>query len=141
MATATVKAARTRTAPKARQTQRLIDGKWCDARSGKTFPTFKPATEEKIADVAEGDAADVDRAAKAARKAFESGDWPKMDARGRGRLLHRLADLVERNVEELAALETLDNGKPISDARAADLPLVIDCLRYYAGWADKIHGD
>ncbi len=143
MATATAKAPRPRTAPapKVRQKQLLIDGVWCDARSGKTFATVNPATEEKIADVAEGDAADIDRAAKAARKAFESGDWPKMDARDRGGLLYRLADLVERNVEELAALETLDNGKPISDARAADLPLVIDCLRYYAGWADKIHGD
>ncbi|HLJ10713.1 MAG TPA: aldehyde dehydrogenase family protein [Planctomycetaceae bacterium] len=141
MATATAKAPRTRTAPKVRQTQMLIDGKWCDAKSGKTFATYNPATEEKIADVAEGDAADIDRAAKAARKAFESGDWPKMDARDRGRLIGRLADLVETNFDELAALETLDNGKPISDARAADLPLVIDCLRYYAGWADKIHGD
>ncbi|HEY2252026.1 MAG TPA: aldehyde dehydrogenase family protein [Planctomycetaceae bacterium] len=141
MATATAKAPRARTAPKVRQTQLLIDGKWCDSRSGKTFATYNPATEEKIADVAEGDAADVDRAAKAARKAFESGEWPKMDARDRGRLLHRLADLVERNLEELAALETLDNGKPIRDARAADLPLVIDCLRYYAGWADKLKGD
>ena len=143
MATATAKAPRPRTAPapKVRQKQLLIDGVWCDARSGKTFATVNPATEEKIADVAEGDAADIDRAAKAARKAFESGDWPKMDARDRGGLLNRLADLVEKNVEELAALETLDNGKPISDARAADLPLVIDCLRYYAGWADKIHGD
>jgi aldehyde dehydrogenase (NAD+) len=141
MATAIAKAPRARTAPKVRQTQLLIDGKWCDARSGKTFATNNPATEEKIADVAEGDAADIDRAAKAARRAFESGDWPKMDARERGRLLHRLADLVERNLEELAALETLDNGKPISDAKAADLPLVIDCLRYYAGWADKLTGD
>ena len=143
MATATLKAPRPRTAPapKVRQKQMLIDGQWCDAKSGKTFATINPATEEKIADVAEGDAADIDRAAKAARKAFETGDWPKMDARDRGRVLNRLADLVEKNVEELAALETLDNGKPISDARAADLPLVIDCLRYYAGWADKIHGD
>ena len=113
MATATAKAPRARTAPKVRQTQMLIDGKWCDAKSGKTFATYNPATEEKIADVAEGDAADIDRAAKAARKAFESGDWPKMDARDRGRLLNRLADLVERNLDELAALETLDNGKPI----------------------------
>ncbi|MBI3863776.1 MAG: aldehyde dehydrogenase family protein [Planctomycetia bacterium] len=119
----------------------LIDGKWCDARSGKTFGTYNPATEQKIADVAEGDAADIDRAAKAARKAFESGDWPKMDARDRGRLLNRLADLAERHLDELAALETLDNGKPVRDARAADLPLVIDCLRYYAGWADKLTGD
>ena len=141
MATATLKAPRAKAAPKVRQTKMLIDGKWTDARSGKTFPTYNPATEEKIADVAEGDAADIDRAAKAARKAFESGDWPKMDARDRGRLLDRLADLVERNIDELAALETLDNGKPLRDSRAADLPLVIDCLRYYAGWADKIQGD
>src|SRR5579872_187465 len=141
MATATAKAPRTRTAPKVRQTQMLIDGKWCDAKSGKTFATYNPATEQKIADVAEGDAADIDRAAKAARKAFESGDWPKMDARDRGRLINRLADLAERHLDELAALETLDNGKPLRDARAADLPLVIDCLRYYAGWADKIQGD
>jgi aldehyde dehydrogenase (NAD+) len=126
---------------KIRQTRMLIDGRWRDAVSGKTFPTINPATEEKIADVAEGDAEDVALAVKAARKAFESGDWPKMDARDRGRLLNRLADLVEQNLEELAALETLDNGKPIRDAKAADLPLVIDCLRYYAGWADKIHGD
>ncbi len=128
------------TAPAVRQTQMLIDGQWCDAASGKTFATFNPATEEKIADVAEGDAADIDRAAQAARRAFESGPWKNMDARDRGALLNRLADLVEQNFDELAALETLDNGKPISDSRAADLPLVIDCLRYYAGWADKIHG-
>lgn len=122
------------------QTQLLIDGQWRPSASGKTFPTINPATEEKIADVAEADAADVDLAAQAARRAFETGDWPKMDARDRGRLLNRLADLIEQNGEELAALETLDNGKPITDSRKADLPLVIDCFRYYAGWADKIAG-
>ncbi len=127
--------------PKVRQTKMLIGGEWVDAVSGKTFPTVNPATEQKIADVAEGDKADVDRAVKAARNAFEGGPWPKMDARDRGKLLNRLADLVEQNLEELAALETLDNGKPIRDSRAADLPLAIDCFRYYAGWADKIHGD
>jgi aldehyde dehydrogenase (NAD+) len=141
MVTASAKAHRSVPVPKVRQTQLLIDGKWVDAKGGKTFATYNPATEAKIADVAEGDAADIDRAVKAARKAFESGDWPKLDARDRGRLVHRLADLVEQNLDELAALETLDNGKPIRDARAADLPLVIDCLRYYAGWADKLHGD
>ena len=143
MATATAEkaaAASIVATPRVRQTKLLIDGEWCDAISGKTFATFNPATEEKIADVAEGDAADVDKAVKAARRALESGPWSKMDARDRGRLINKLADLVEKNVEELAALETLDNGKPIRDARAADLPLVIDCLRYYAGWADKIHG-
>mgnify|MGYP003635937647 FL=1 len=126
--------------PQIRQTQLLIDGKWEDAISGKTFATINPATEEVIAEVAEGDAADIDLAVKAARKAFESGPWSKMDARDRGRLIYRLADLIEENIEELAALESLDNGKPIRDSRAADLPLVIDCLRYYAGWADKIEG-
>ncbi len=126
--------------PKVRHTQCFIDGKWQDAASGKTFATIDPATEETIADVAEGDAADVDRAAKAARRAFESGPWSTMDARDRGRLMYRLADLIEEEIDELAALESLDNGKPVKDARAADLPLVIDCLRYYAGFADKIHG-
>jgi aldehyde dehydrogenase (NAD+) len=126
--------------PKIRQTRMLIGGEWCDSHSGKTFATINPVTEEKLADVALADAKDVDRAVKAARKAFEEGPWPKMDARDRGILLFRLADLVEEHLDELAALETLDNGKPIRDARAADLPLVIDCLRYYAGWADKIHG-
>ena len=128
-------------APKVRRTQLLIDGEWRDSVSGKTFATINPATEEKIADVAEGTAEDVDLAVRAARRAFEDSEWSRMDARDRGRLLNRLADLIEENAEELAALETLDNGKPIRDSRAADVPLVIDCLRYYAGWADKIQGD
>lgn len=128
------------TAPIVRQTKMLIDNEWVDAASGKTFDTINPATEEVIAKVAAGEKEDVDRAVKAARRAFESGPWREMDARDRGRLLNRLADLIEENMEELAALETLDNGKPISDSKAADLPLVIDCFRYYAGWADKIHG-
>jgi aldehyde dehydrogenase (NAD+) len=126
--------------PQVRQTQCFIDGEWVPAASGKTFETINPATEEVIADVAAGDREDVDRAAKAAREAFESGPWPKMDARDRGRLINKLADLIEDELEDLAALETLDNGKPIRDSRAADLPLVIDCLRYYAGYADKLHG-
>ncbi len=131
---------KTFTAPKVKQTKILINGEWRDSVSGKTFPTINPVTEEVIAEVAEGDKADIDLAVKAARNAFENGPWATMDARDRGQLLHRLADLVEENFDELSALETLDNGKPISDSRAADLPLVIDCLRYYAGWADKIHG-
>jgi aldehyde dehydrogenase (NAD+) len=122
------------------QTKMLIDGQWRDSVSGKTFETVNPATEEVIARVAEGDAADIDLAVKAARKAFDSGPWRKTDARDRGRLLNRLADLIESNIDELSELETLDNGKPISESRNGDLPLVIDCLRYYAGWADKIHG-
>jgi aldehyde dehydrogenase (NAD+) len=122
------------------QTQCFIGGQWIPAQTGKTFDTLNPATEEVIASVAEGDAADIDLAVKAARQAFEAGDWPKMDARDRGRLLSKLADLIEEEADELAALESLDNGKPIRDAKGADLPLTIDCLRYYAGYADKIHG-
>ena len=123
-----------------RQTKLLIDGTWRDAVSGKTFETLNPATGETIAHVAEGDKADVDLAVKAARKAFETGPWKKMDARARGRLMNKLADLMEANFDELCLLETLDNGKPINDSRAADVPLAIDCYRYYAGWADKIEG-
>ncbi len=128
-------------APEIRQTGILIGDEFRPSVSGKTFSTVNPATEDVICEVAEGDAADVDLAVRAARMAFESGPWSRMDARDRGRLLNRLADLLEKNFDELAALETLDNGKPISDSRAADLPLVIDCFRYYAGWADKIHGN
>ena len=127
-------------APKIRQTNLLIDGKWVDPVDGGSFDTINPATEQKITEVAEGNAKDIDLAVNAARKAFDSGPWRKMDARDRGILLNRLADLCEKNLEELAALETLDNGKPISDSRAVDVPLVIDCFRYYAGWADKNHG-
>jgi len=127
--------------PNVRQTKMLIGDEWRDSVSGKTFETVNPATEETIADVAEGDAADIDLAVKAARRAFEDGEWSRMDARDRGACMTRLADLIDANLDELAALETLDNGKPISDSRAADLPLTADCIRYYAGWADKIHGD
>jgi aldehyde dehydrogenase (NAD+) len=125
---------------KVRQTKMFIDGKWVDASSGKTFETLNPATGDVIAHVAEGDKADVDKAVKAARRAFEKGPWRKMSARERGRILYKLADLIEENKEELAKLESLDNGKPLSVALAADLPLVIDCYRYYAGWADKVEG-
>ncbi|HMO15437.1 MAG TPA: aldehyde dehydrogenase family protein [Pirellulaceae bacterium] len=127
--------------PKVKFTDCFINGEWISAASGKTFPTVNPATEEVIAEVAEGDKADIDRAVKAARNAFESGPWRRMNARERGRLMYKLADKLEEHLDELAALESLDNGKPIRDARAADLPLTIDCIRYYAGFADKIHGD
>jgi aldehyde dehydrogenase (NAD+) len=137
MATLMEKVAR----PRIRQTQCFIGGRWMPSVSGKTFDTLHPATEEVVAQVAEGDQADVDLAVAAAREAFENGPWSQMDARDRGKLMHRFADLLESEAEELAALETLDNGKPIRDARAADIPLVIDTIRYYAGWADKIHGD
>src|SRR3954452_23080563 len=107
------------------QTKMLIDGQWRDSVSGKTFATYNPATEELIAEVAEGDAADIDLAVKAARKAFDKGPWRKTDARDRGILMNRFADLIEKNIDELAELETLDNGKPISESRHGDLPLLI----------------
>src|SRR5688500_12839225 len=140
MSTATAAAPARAARPRIHQTQCFIGGQWIPAQSGKTFDTTDPATEEEIAQVAEGDAADIDLAVKAARKAFDSGPWRKADARDRGRLMNKLADLIEQNIDELAELETLDNGKPIRESRHADLPLVIDCFRYYAGWADKIHG-
>jgi aldehyde dehydrogenase (NAD+) len=123
-----------------RQTKMLIDGKWLDSSSGRTFETINPANGNVIAHVAEGEKPDIDKAVAAARHAFDKGPWRKMNARERGKLLYRLADLIEKNKDELAMLETLDNGKPINDSKNADLPLTIDCYRYYAGWADKIEG-
>lgn len=119
----------------------LIDGKWVEAASGKTFTTYDPATEQPLAEVAAGDKEDVDRAVRAARRAFEGGPWRRMTASERGRALWKLADLIERHTEEFAQLETLDNGKPISVARVADVPLVVDHFRYYAGWATKVEGE
>ena len=119
----------------------LIDGHWTDAASGKTFSTYNPATGDVLAHVAEGDRTDVDRAVAAARKAFDSGPWRRLTASERGRLIWKLADLLEAHVEEFAQLESLDNGKPISVARAADVPLAVDLFRYMAGWATKIEGN
>jgi aldehyde dehydrogenase (NAD+) len=140
MATATATKPTKVKPPKVKDQPMFIGGKWVDSVSGKTFATVNPATGETICQVAEGDKADIDLAVKAARKAFEGGPWAKMNASDRGRLLNRLADLIERHKDELAAMESLDNGKPIADALAADLPLTIKCYRYYAGWADKVHG-
>jgi aldehyde dehydrogenase (NAD+) len=121
-------------------TKLLINNQWVESASGKRFPTVNPATGEEICRVAEADAADVDKAVHAAREAFEKGPWRKMAAAERGKLLYKLADLIEKNADALARLEALDNGKPYQVARTADLPLVIGCYRYYAGWADKIQG-
>ena len=122
-------------------TKIFINNDWCDSVSGKTFPTINPATEAKICDVQEGDKADVDKAAKAAHEAFKLGSlWRTMDASQRGLLLYKLADLIEHDQEDLACLDTLDNGKPISDSRNCDLPAVIKVFCCFAGWADKIHG-
>ncbi|XP_020825856.1 aldehyde dehydrogenase, mitochondrial [Phascolarctos cinereus] len=119
----------------------FINNEWHDAISQKTFPTINPSTGDVICQVAEGDKADVDKAVKAAREAFRHGSpWRKMDASERGKLLNRLADLIERDRAYLATLETLDNGKPYSISYLVDLDMVVKCIRYYAGWADKYHG-
>ena len=118
----------------------LINGKWVNAASGKTFPTYNPATGEVLAQIAEGDRADIDAAVKAARKAFDSGPWRQMTSSERGKLIWRLADLLEQHTEEFATIETLDNGKPLTVARAADVPLAVDLFRYMAGWATKLEG-
>jgi len=124
-----------------RKHKMLINGKWVAAASGKTFPTYNPATGEVLAEVAEGDREDINRAVEAARNAFENGPWRKMTASERGRAIWKLADLLEENLEEFAELETFDNGKPLKVARVADVPLAADLFRYMAGWATKIEGN
>ncbi|KAL8493683.1 hypothetical protein ACS0TY_024757 [Phlomoides rotata] len=121
-------------------TKLLINGQFVDSASGKTFPTLDPRTGEVITHVSEGDAEDINRAVAAARKAFDQGPWPRMSAYERSCIMLRFADLVEKHSEELAQLETWDNGKPYEQALKSELPLVVRMFRYYAGWADKIHG-
>ncbi|HZH32094.1 MAG TPA: betaine-aldehyde dehydrogenase [Pyrinomonadaceae bacterium] len=123
-----------------RRYQLFIDGQWVDAESGKTFATPNPATGETLAEVAEADKADVDKAVAAARRAFE-GKWGRMSARDRGRLLYKLSQLIESKSQELAALETADNGKPIKESMYIDLPGVVENFEYFAGWATKIEGE
>ncbi|CAM9140574.1 unnamed protein product [Heterosigma akashiwo] len=120
-------------------TKLLIDGEWVDSSSGKTFETYDPRTGLPICEVADGNDADIDRAVKAARRAFE-GPWSRISGRQRAKMLWKLADLIEEHQDELAALETLDNGKPLSFSKAADVALTIEHYRYFAGWADKIQG-
>jgi phenylacetaldehyde dehydrogenase len=121
--------------------QLLIGGDWVDAKSGKTFDVFDPATGREIAKVAEGDAADIDAAVTAARRAFESGPWARMSPLERSKLIYRLGDALEANAEEFAALEALDNGKPIRDARAVDVPGSYEMFRYMSGWATRLNGE
>jgi aldehyde dehydrogenase (NAD+) len=129
----------TETSTVALATELLINNRWLPSESGKTFATVNPATGEEICQVAEADAADVEKAVKAARAAFE-GPWRKLRASERGRMLHRLADLIEKNADQLARLESLDNGKPLSIAKAVDVAKTVACYRYFAGWADKVQG-
>jgi betaine-aldehyde dehydrogenase len=123
-----------------RRYQLFIDGQWVDAESGKTFTTPNPATGETLAEIAEADKADIDKAVAAARRAFE-GKWSKLSARERGRLLYKLSQLIEAKSQELAALETADNGKPIKESTYIDLPGVVENFEYFAGWATKIEGE
>jgi phenylacetaldehyde dehydrogenase len=125
----------------AKTRQMLINGKWVDAASGKTFPTYNPATGDVLAKVAEGDREDINRAVDAARAAFDKGPWRKLSNSERGRIIWKLADLVEKHGEEFAQLESLDNGKPLTVARVADVPATVDMFRYMAGWATKIEGN
>jgi phenylacetaldehyde dehydrogenase len=125
----------------AKTRQMFINGKWVDAASGKTFPTYNPATGEVLANVAEGDKEDINRAVAAARAAFDTGPWSKITPSQRGKLIWKLADLIEAHAEEFAQLESLDNGKPVTIARVADIPGTIDMFRYMAGWATKIEGN
>src|SRR5580700_7256730 len=118
----------------------LIGGKWVTAKSGKTFETINPANEEVLALIPEGDKADVDEAVKAARRAYEHGKWSTINPHQRAKYLLTIADLIEKNVDELAILETLNNGMAISLARGFTL-MAADTFRYYAGWATKIYGE
>jgi phenylacetaldehyde dehydrogenase len=124
-----------------RKHKMLINGKWVDSVSGKTFPTYNPATGEVMAQIAEGDREDINLAVTAARNAFEKGPWRKLTVSERGKLIWKLGDLLEENLEEFAELESLDNGKPLAVARVADIPLAADLFRYMAGWATKIEGN
>lgn len=129
------------TEPDIHRTKLFINNEWSKSVSGKTFPTVNPTTGEIITYVDEADKVDVDKAVKAAQDAFRFGSpWRKLDASERGKLLNRLANLIERDRAYLASLETLDNGKTYGDAYRIDLDLVIKVYRYYAGWSDKIHG-
>jgi len=125
----------------AKPRQMLINGKWVNAASGKTFPTYNPATGDVLAQIAEGDNEDINRAVDAARAAFDNGPWRKLSPSERGRMIWKLADLVEKHAEEFAQLESLDNGKPLTIARVADVPGTVDMFRYMAGWTNKIEGN
>jgi phenylacetaldehyde dehydrogenase len=119
----------------------LIGGRWVAGSSGETFEVLNPADGSVLTHVTKGNARDIDAAVKAARKAFEGGPWRSLPARARGRLLYKLADLIEAHADEFAQLESLDNGKPVGVAKAADVALTVEHFRYYAGWADKIEGE
>jgi aldehyde dehydrogenase (NAD+) len=123
------------------RTQLLIDGQWRDAAGGKTFASVNPATEQVIAEVSRAEAADIDLAVAAAHRALKAGPWAQMPGAERGRILHRMAETLRTKIDEIVWLESLDGGKPVAATRRMDVPAAIDCLDYYAGWADKITGE
>jgi len=118
----------------------LVAGEWRAARDGRTFPVLNPATEELITDLPLAAAEDVDDAVGAARAQFDGGEWSRLAPGERGRLLWNIAELIERDAENLAALEAIDVGKPLSDPVAIDIPLAAETFRHFAGWADKVQG-
>jgi betaine-aldehyde dehydrogenase len=122
------------------QTKLFVGGRFQDAAAGATFKVYNPADGNVITEVAAGEASDIDKAVAAAHAQFESGEWSKLTGADRGRLLYRLADLIERDKEIIARMETIDNGKPLGMSLMADLPNLIDTFRYFAGWADKMEG-
>lgn len=127
--------------PEIKFTKLFIDGGFVDAVSGKTFETRDPRTGDVITSVAEGDKEDVDKAVKAAKQAFDHGKWPRMSGFERGRIMMKFADLVDQHKEELAMLDSLDAGKLFAFGKAVDIPGAANTMRYYAGAADKIHGE
>src|SRR5215475_8083713 len=123
------------------QTDLFINGEFVPSASGKRFATTNPATDEILAEVAEGGREDLDRAVAAARRAFESGPWADMKPRQRGRILVKAAELLPSRAEEFGRVETLDNGKPIFEAAKIDMPAAAECLAYFGEYADKLYGD
>jgi phenylacetaldehyde dehydrogenase len=125
----------------AKKHRMLIDGKWVEAKSGKTFEVEDPATQETIAHVPAGDKADIDAAVAAARKAFESGPWSRISPADRAKLVWRLGDLLEQHADEFAELEALDNGKPVTNARRDDVGGSVAMFRYMSGWTQRLSGE
>jgi len=119
----------------------FINGEWVESASGETFEVLNPADKSVLAHCAKGQKEDIDRAVKAARKAFDEGPYPKMSIHERSKLMFKLSEAIEDNLEMFAQLESLDNGKPINVARAADVPLTVEHFRYYAGWTNKLEGE
>lgn len=120
--------------------QLYIGGSWSDAADAATFTLLDPATEQEIGQVAAAGAADVDRAVRAAREQFDGGPWSRMTGRERARVLLRVADLIEQDIDRLAELEALDVGKPVGDPKKVDLPFAVDTFRHFAGAADRVFG-